>query len=449
MKTRILACGLLLAGTGQLLGQEVPSMTLNDALEMARRRNPQYQQSKIDVNLAGAGLRTGYGQFLPTLNANLGWTGRRSTTVTGTDDFGRSVELPQSVTFQSSTATQGLSGSVTLFDGLRNVRGLRAAQSDLSAADEGLRSTGIAVDAEVQRRFYDVVWRQRLIEVEEQLLASAREQLDANERLFRVGSTDQVDILGAQVNVASQEQQLDQANGDATKARLRVLEQLGVLDEFLDFNPVGSFPEAFDPGLLVGGELVTRAFEVSPLLKQGDARVSAARHRASAARGERLPTISVNGGYNRGLQEDDYGALWNLNPRNFGFNFGVNVSLPIFSGFQRFESVARADGEVRRADEQLRLTMLQVEQGVRSALIDLQSASENLRIQQRSTALARQRLELAREQFRLGSILFTNLQQIIADAANRERALVNAEYSFAIAVVNLEEQVGESVAPVR
>ena len=122
------------------------------------------------------------------------------------------------------------------------------------------------------------------------------------------------------------------------------------------------------------------------------------------------------------------------------------MSLPIFSGFQTFERVARADGEVRRADEQLRLTMLQVEQGVRSALIDVQSASESLRIQQRSTGLARRRLELAREQFRLGSIQFTNLQQIIADAANQERALVNAEYRFANAVVNLEEQVGESVA---
>jgi outer membrane protein len=192
--------------------------------------------------------------------------------------------------------------------------------------------------------------------------------------------------------------------------------------------------------------LVARAFEVNPLLKQSDAQVSAARHRASAARGERLPTISVNGGYNRGLQENDYGALWNLNPRNFGFNFGVNVSLPIFSGFQTFEDVARADGEARRADEQLRLTMLQVEQGVRSALIDVQSASEGLRIQQRSTALARQRFELAREQFRMGSIQFTNLQQIIADAANQERALVNTRYNFANAVVNLEEQVGESVA---
>ena len=452
MKTTGLIGGLLLMAAWPLLAQqELPTMTLEDALAIARQRNPQFQQSMVDVNLAGAGLRTRYGQFLPTLRASLGWSGNRRTTVTGTDDFGRSVELPTAVTFRSSSATQSVSGSMTLFDGLRNVRELRAARLDVTSADEGLRSTGVTVEAEVKRRFFEVVRRHRLIEVEEQLLASAREQLDANERLFRVGSTDQVDILGAQVEVASQEQQREQAHGEATKARLRVLEQLGVLDESLDFEPVGALPQIFDPDLLDAADLVARAMEVNPLVRRGDVQVSAARQRAGAARGQRLPTVTANGGYSRGLQEQEYGAFFELNPQNYGFNFSLNVSLPIFSGFQTFESVSRADGEVRRADEQLRLTRLQIEQQVRSAFIDVQSASEGLRIQQRSTALARRRLELAGEQFRLGSasMPFVTLQQITQQAANAERALVDAEYNFAVARVNLEEQVGERVVPVQ
>ena len=82
-------------------------------------------------------------------------------------------------------------------------------------------------------------------------------------------------------------------------------------------------------------------------------------------------------------------------------------------------------------------------------MIDLENAHQGLQIQRRATSLSRQRVELERERFRLGSITFTNLQQIIDQAAVQERALVNAEYAFAVALVTLEEQVGEPVAPVR
>jgi len=46
----------------------------------------------------------------------------------------------------------------------------------------------------------------------------------------------------------------------------------------------------------------------------------------------------------------------------------------------------------------------------------------------------------------MGTIPFINLQSVIGQADAAERALVDAEYSFAIALVNLEEQVGGPIA---
>ena len=450
MKLAILTCGVVLATAVPLVGQgQPPDMTLETALELARRNNPIYRRAVIDANAASAGVWSGYGSFLPTMNASVNWNGNRRTTVTGTDDFGQSIELPNPITFKSSSASQSVGGNLTLFDGFQNLNNLRAARRDLDAAEYGVDATGIAVDAEVQRRFYDALRSQRLIDVELQLLESASERLDANQRLFRVASATQADVLGAQVDLAVQQQQVESARGEARKARLRVLQQLGVLDESLDFQPVGSFPEEFDPTSLVADELVSRALQISPALASNTASVSAAQRRASAARGQRLPTVSLNGSFARSLQEQEYGAFWDLNPKDRRLNFSMSFSLPIFTGFQTAQAIARADQSVRNADQNFREAKLSTEQGVRSALIDLENAQQGLQVRRRVASLSRQRVELERERFRLGSITFTNLQQIIEQAAAQERALVNAEYAFAAALVTLEEQLGEPVAPVR
>ena len=118
----------------------------------------------------------------------------------------------------------------------------------------------------------------------------------------------------------------------------------------------------------------------------------------------------------------------------------------MFSGFQISQRTARANAAVRRADESYREAKLRVEQGVRSALIDLRNAWQGLEIQTRSTELSRRRVQFAREEFRMGTIPFINLQSVIDQADGAERDLVNARYSFAIALVNLEEQVGGPIA---
>lgn len=447
MKKRFLTAAAMLVAAPAMAQQQLPTMSLEEALEIARQNNPAYRRAVVDRNAASWSVRRGYGAFLPNISASMRWNGNRSTRLTGEDDYGRSVELPQAITYLSSSASQSISASMTLFDGLSNIKQLRANRRDLDAADEGVRLQGVQVDAEVRRRFYDAIRRQRSIDVERDLLAAARDRLDANERLFRVGSTSQVDVLGAQVDVASQEQALEQAEGEAAKARLLVLQQLGILDQSLDFEAVGALPVPFDPSALDLDVLVGRALEIHPSVIQADAQAEAASQRAGAQRGAWFPSIDISGSYGRSLREEGYSAFGELNPRDYGFNFGVSFSFPIFNGFQRSDQIAQADATARRAEETLRETKLQVEQQVRAAFVDLGNAYESLMIQRRSTDLTRRRLDMAREQYRLGaaSMPFISLQQIIQSAANEERALVNAEYNFAVALVTLEERVGEPV----
>ncbi len=432
----------LLAATGPAAAQEVPSvLTLDEALELARTRNPSYLRSLAQADAAGSGVRAGFGAFLPNLNANVGWNGSRNTTAIGEDDFGRPIVGDSTLTFRSSSASQGLSSSMTVFDGLQNLNNYRASKASADAAYAGVDEQAAAVDAEVTRRFYAAVQAERLIQVEELLLDVSRRQQDATERLFRVAARDEIDVLGAQVQVAQQEQALEQARGDGRRALLQLAEAIG-LDEGRGFDVDGELPAPFDPTEIDPDSLVAMAFRNSPTLAGARAEAARASFAEGAAKGRYWPSVTASASFNRSENSQNFNSFFDLNPENRGLGFGLNIQIPIFSRFQTRDAVAQAVVQSTIADENLREAELRLERGVREAHIALETAYRRLMLAQRSVELSQRRLAMAQEQYQLGTIGFTDFQQIVTQSSQDARALINAELEFARSLVTLEEQLG-------
>lgn len=427
--------------------QQVPArLTLSDALSIARERNPEYRQALNQVNAAGAQVRAGFGRFLPNLSASMGWGLSSSRAVTGEDDYGEPKSLDVARDFKRSSASQTVSANVTLFDGFGNVNAYRASQANAAAVDAAAELTLRRIEAEAIRRFYEAMRTTRLIAVEERLLASAREQMTNTERLFRTVGARREDVLGAQTDVANQELQLARAVGDAEKARLDLKEQLGITED-VDFTVEGELPDVFDPAALDAGSLLTRAYAASPDIRRLEASADAAHLTATAARGERWPSISMGASFNRSMGLSSYNAVFEFNPQNRFFGLSLNVSFPIFRGFQTSAQIAQAEVAARNAEEAVRAGRLTVERTVRSAYIDLDNAHRALALAEQVAELSRERLQLARERYALAALQFTNLQQIINQANQAERQLVNARFDYARTVVTLEEAVGVEVRP--
>jgi outer membrane protein len=417
-------------------------LTLEDAIAIARERNPQYLQAVSTLRAQGAQVRAGWGAFLPGVNARMSFSGSDSRRVTGEDDFGRPVELPQAIDFKGSTSSQSISAGMTLFDGLRNLHSLRAARQSREAADAARTAAAHRVDAETTRRFYDAVRARQLITLEERLLASSREQRENTSRLFRAAGATQEDLLGAEADVANQELALARARGDAQKALLALREYLGIVED-LAFEPEGDLPDAVDPAGLTADSLVRLALAVHPDLNRLEAAANAAQLRAAAARGSRWPNVTVGVQYSRSTSLSSYEALFDFNPRNRALGFSLGLEFPLFTGFQTSAQIAQASADAYNADEQARAGRLQVERDVRSALIDLENAFRGVQLAQRSSDLSNERLRLARERYAIGAITFANLQLLIDRASQEERGLINARYTYAAARAALTERVGQ------
>jgi outer membrane protein TolC len=444
-RATILACWLTVWSL-PASAQGIPArLTLAEALALAREHNPEYRQALQDLAAAGANALAGLGRFLPDLSGNLGWTGFQSTRLTGETDFGEPVSLANPITFSGSSAVQGLAASLTVFDGLANVHTYRARQAAEAAARAKTEEIRRRVEAETTRRFYEVLSSRQLIAVEESLLAAARAQLANTERLYRAGGASREDVLGAQADLANQELSLARARGEAQKAALALKEALGV-SEPLSVEPAGDLPPVVDPGRYQADSLVAVSWASHPRLSALAADRDAARRLAQAAGGTRWPTVGISASFSRSMNLSSYGALFEFNPRNRGFAFGVQMSWPLFRGFQLSAQRAQAEAAARGAEVRLETGKLSVERAVRAAHIDWVQSYRALALAEEAAALSRERLVLARERYALAALPFTSLQQIVRQASEAERQRVTARYQYAVALAALAEAMGADVS---
>jgi outer membrane protein len=422
---------------------EGAELTLDEALEIARRHNPAMRRAMNDLDLNAPSVRASWGSFLPTLSLNLGTSASFRRETFGVDNLGRPIENPQPEWVTTSSSSQSISSSVTLFDGGRRRNQLRVEQARARTRSAGVEGELITLRAGVERAFLGAVQQRMLLGVEEELLDNRIRELESTRRLFQVAVRDQVDVLGAELAVQQQERQVELVSGEFRKAILTLRSQLGDRDLPAFTVPLQE-PGVFDPSSLDVEELVQRALASSPRVVEQELAVTTARASLSATRAQlRIPTLSVSGNFGRSDGQRNWGGFLDPNPNGSrGGGMSVGFSIPGFGGFNSFSQIAQSDVALRNAVETERQVRLQVEEEIRARLIDLERAWRSLDLARRSLVVAERRLELTREKYQLATATFEELSTAAEQAAEQRRNVTNEQFNFATARIALEEAAG-------
>lgn len=427
---------------GGLQAQQMPQqLSLEEAQRLARLFNPSFRRMQNDLGVAEAGVRQSYGRFLPTLSSSLGFSGSHSSTLTTTDPFNRPISEARRVETEGSSASQGISLGMTLFDGGALFRNAAAARASQRATEARIDQDANLLRARVARDYFAALRADQVIQLEEQLLAARRDDLARTEKLLSVAASKYVDVLSARVDLASQEQTVDDARGNAEKLRLTLKQTLG-LEGAANFSLTTEPPPIFDPKPLNVDALVRLALVSSPAIRQANAAVTEADKFASASRGSRWPRVTGGASYGRSTSARGFGAIGELDPPNRSLGFSIGVQLPLFSQFSTSYNIAAADAREVDTRESLRETRLAIERDVRAAFIDLGNAYRTVRLAEQRAELARELLAAAQEEYRLGTVTFFQIQQYADRAAQAQRQMLDARFNFVNNLIALEEKVG-------
>jgi outer membrane protein TolC len=244
--------------TAERVGVDIANqlpLTLNEAIALALQNNNDIDGSRINVQIAEYNLQSARGVYDPLISSENYYESRTTPTssslsggangsvtqkdFTGSARFGGytpyaggSYQLDFSST-RLTTSNQfvtlnpqypaALTFSYTqpLWRGLRidnNRRTIEIAKKNLSLSDAQFRQRAIEVISQVEQTYWDLVFALRNLQVQIDAVKQARTQVESNQRLVSKGVLAPVDILAANTQVTSFEQNVYTAQEAVTRA---------------------------------------------------------------------------------------------------------------------------------------------------------------------------------------------------------------------------------------
>jgi outer membrane protein TolC len=241
-----------------------------------------------------------------------------------------------------------------------------------------------------------------------------------------------IDALRAQVEFQTRQQQLIAARNDYAKQKLLLARTIG-LPPGQEFNLTDKSPyEPLTPMSLE--QALQRAYALRPDYLAAVQQVRGAQLFRRAATAEHLPSLNLAG---------DYGAAGvNVGNSHGVFDVGATLAIPIFAGGRAHADALQAEATLRQSKQQLDSLRGQIDYDVRAALLDLNSAADQVEVARQALDLANQTLDQARDRFTAG--VTDNLEVVQAQeaVATANESFISSLYAHNVAKISLARAIG-------
>jgi outer membrane protein TolC len=372
------------------------SLPLDAAVQNAVRISPDVAQARARVEENQALLRAARGVAAPSLQASY-------------------AAAPQggnaNSTIEQSLATIG--AGVTLGDYLSYAPAVREAQFTLAGAQYDLLDAQRVEREKTIGLYFAALKARATVDLRVQEVAGANADLRAAQLRFKAGDAPRLDVVRAQVALASARANLDAAQVDAANAQNALAVETGIAPQDLQRleNAPGAAPPPTDPQ-----KAVERALAQRSDLNSAKQAVNAERAAVRFAGAGVLPALTIDAGYTRGY---DSGVLVS------GPSANVTLSLPL--------SHAAAD---RVAAERARLAQAQYKESAlqRSITVAVSSAARTYRESLRAVDSARRARIAAQEELRATGIGYRSGASSSLDVAEARRTYVQAALAEVTAI---------------
>jgi outer membrane protein len=412
--------------------QNLPRVTLQEALRLAAQNQPAMVQARQDIRIAGWGARQALGAFLPTISSSA--SGSKAGAERYNTTTGQRVTNPYPY-----SESYGLSARLNLFTGFQRGANRRAAAATQDLREATLHRQDFAVALSTKQAFFNALATAELVTVAETQLRRSGEQLRLASEKLRLGATTRSDSLRARVDYGNSQLQLIQARANLQYALATLGRTIGAS------GPVAPVPDSALEARLTGLDttaLRREALANAPTVREADASVASSRAALSASRAQWMPTVSASWSQNWSRSTS---GIRDTIPWLGNWNLGLSLSYPLFNGFQRETNIATADANVISAEARQRDARLALDASLTQSLAALDAAGAKIDIARASLDAAEEDLRMQQERYRLGTSTIVDLLTSQAALNQAQAALVQARYDYLVARAQVEALVGHAL----
>lgn len=417
---------LLLAALQVGTPDQLPQVTLKEALRLGTRLEPGYVTALGQVRDAAWQRRAAYAAFvLPSI------TLQTSATRFSSEFFNIGAGRPTSRDVRLS-----VTASYDLFRGGGKFFELAQARAQLEQADAGVVEQRYRTALLIESDYYDVLAQQELTRVAEARVGRAEEQLGVARARVVSGAAVQTDSLQLLLELTRARVDLLRQRSGLTVAQLQLGRRIGAA------GPVAAAPidtTIAPPLTLTADQIVREALESGPTFRSALASARAAAAGVRSGWGLYLPRVSLIGQY-QAFDERFF-------PSGTTFtSIGLGVSLPLWDNGQREISIARARTQRDIAYALRDDTERQVRRDAVEAFETYNTARASAQLADQGVTVARENLRVQEQRYRAGATTIIDLVTAQVSLTESEADVVQARYSARLALAGLEAILGRRLS---
>ena len=385
---------------------QAQTLTLDECMRYAVENSATVGQKNLALDDRKANHAEAVASLFPSINSSVG----------GAVNFGRGID-PATNSYTNVTTfsnSYGISGSLTLFDGLQSINTMRAAKV---ARNMGATEVEIARDEvamQTMSAYMDVVYYTEAVKIAREQLEASRKTLELVRRQESLGTKSAADVA----EIESQE-----ANYDY----LLTTEENNLALAYIKLREVMNYPQGEQlaietninlealPSATSEQALVEYALENNPRIAASRFATEQSRINLARAKGAYSPSLYLYGGYNTSYYIDfDNKALYDPFGTQFRNNRGgyvqVALSIPIFNGLSARSSKRRAQNAYRSAQLEEIAVQRAVESEVSQAWQEMQGFGKQYVQGQKKVSASQLAYDGAAKKFENGLISALDLQ---------------------------------------
>jgi outer membrane protein TolC len=430
------------------------TLTLAETMQQADNANLDIAAADLDVASGREDVHLARSTLLPQVQSRITQTYTRQGTAAAS--LGQQPErvLDGGVTFSlpiyAEEAWAGLGSQ-------QRLQLAREAQRDQLRLD-------VVLDAAAA--YLGVLQTRTLADVQRSNLFRTRANLEVARLREGVGSASRADIYRWQGEVATARKDLIEAE---SQVRVALLELKRLLNRPLGARLAQKPVTLGDPALLAQDStvltwfddparfarltefLVAEALRTSPELTQAEASIAAQRRQHTAAgRAFWLPQFSLLGGVSNVFGRGGAGSGVPTIPAPSSFptapdltwQFRVEASLPLFTGFERKATRAQTGFELDRFEVQRDALRLRVDQRVRASLESAASSYSAIALTRDAAEAAGQNYALVSDAYASGAASITTVLDAQNAALSSAESAANAVHDFLLDLMRVERAMG-------
>ena len=424
--------------------QATQPITLQQAIELARRNNQDLQVAQLELERSRAGLREAEAALFPTVDLQTDFAGGRSAQselqIEAQREAQRNLprQLRQNIPDErtSTSLNAAVAFNYDIFTGGRRISQIRAAREQVRFNQLEVERLLAQTRLDVSNAYYDLQQADEQVRISESAVRNATRSLQDAQSLFEAGLGTRFDVLRAQVQLARENQNLVSARAARQTAR-RQLARLLSLSQSIDLS-------AADPVAIAGlwnqslEQSIVLAFQNRAELQQQLAQRNISRHQRRIELAARKPQVGVFFNYNLlDVFNDGLGLA-------DGYSAGARLRWNLFDGGAANARARQREADIAIAETQFANQRDRVRFQVEQAYFNLQSNLENIQTASAALEQATEALRLARLRFQAGVGTQTEVINSENDLTRAEGDRLRAILDYNRALASLERVISGS-----